>query len=45
MKCTKQCVSATLFFLLAGCAETTTADGLAAARHSVYQFWDITVNK
>lgn len=24
---------------------TTTADGLAAARHSVYQFWDITVNK
>lgn len=24
---------------------TTTADGLAAARHSVYQFWDITVSK
>ena len=24
---------------------STTADELAAARHSVYQFWDITVSK
>lgn len=45
MKGSKQCVSAVLSFLLAGYAETTTADELAAARHSVYQFWDITVSK
>lgn len=29
MKCTKQCVSATLFFLLAGCAETTLSPPVA----------------